>query len=120
MSHQNSTEWIKIIRFMCLQYLSSLFPYPYLQHIIHTQQIYIPYVCVCVLAARSWTVACQVPLFMEFSKQEYWSGQPFPSPGDLPDPGTKPGSPALPWEPPGKSMPLVCMHNSDLFILLLW
>ena len=76
--------------------------------------------CVCVLAAQSWTVACQVPLFMEFSKQEYWSGQPFPSPGDLPDPGTKPGSPALPCEPPGKSMPLLCMHNSDLFILLLW
>jgi len=32
---------------------------------------------------------------MEFSKQEYWSGQPFPSPGDLPDPGTKPGFTAL-------------------------
>ena len=35
-----------------------------------------------------WTVACQAPPSMEFSRQEYWSGLPFPSPGDLPDPGT--------------------------------
>ena len=44
---------------------------------------------------------------MEFSRQEYWSGLPIPSPGDLPDPGIEPGSPALqadslPSEPPGK------------------
>ena len=37
-----------------------------------------------------WTVAHQAPLSMEFSRQEYWSGLPFPSPGDLPDPGIKP------------------------------
>ena len=42
-----------------------------------------------------WTVACQAPLCMGFSRQEYWSGLPFPSPGDLPDPGIEPGSPAL-------------------------
>ena len=42
-----------------------------------------------------WTVACEVPPSMEFSRQEYWSGLPFPSPGDLPDPGIEPGSPAL-------------------------
>ena len=42
-----------------------------------------------------WTVACQAPLSMEFFSQEYWSGVPFPSPGDLPDPGITPGSPAL-------------------------
>ena len=42
-----------------------------------------------------WTVACQAPLSMEFSGQEYWSELPFPSPGDLPDPGIKPRSPAL-------------------------
>ena len=42
-----------------------------------------------------WTVARQAPLSMEFSRQEYWSGQPFPSPGDLPDPGIEPRSPAL-------------------------
>ena len=42
-----------------------------------------------------WTVACQAPPSMEFSRQEYWSGLPFPSPGNLPDPGIEPGSPAL-------------------------
>ena len=42
-----------------------------------------------------WTVAHQAPLFMGFSRQEYWSGLPFPSPGDLPNPGVEPGSPAL-------------------------
>jgi len=43
----------------------------------------------------SWTIAHQVPLSMEFSRQEYWSGLPFPSPGDLLDPGIEPTSPAL-------------------------
>ena len=42
-----------------------------------------------------WTVAHQAVLAMEFSRQEYWSGFPFPSPRDLPDPRIKPGSPAL-------------------------
>ena len=42
-----------------------------------------------------WTVALQVPLSMGFSRQECWSGLPFPSPGDLPDPGIEPGSPTL-------------------------
>ena len=43
-----------------------------------------------------WTVACQSPLSMKFSRQEYWSGLPFPCPGDLPNPGIEPGSPASP------------------------
>ena len=47
------------------------------------------------LFATPWTVALQAPLSMEFSTQEYWSGLPFPSPGDLPDPGLKPMSPNL-------------------------
>ena len=42
-----------------------------------------------------WTVAHHAPLSMGFSRQEYWSGLPFPSPGDLPNPGTEPKSPAL-------------------------
>ena len=42
-----------------------------------------------------WTVAHQAPLSMEFSRQEYWSGMPFPYPGDLPNTGIQPGSPAL-------------------------
>ena len=45
--------------------------------------------------ATPWTVAHQASLSMGFSKQEYWRGLPFPSPGDLPDPGMKPVSPAL-------------------------
>ena len=47
------------------------------------------------LFATPWTVAYQVPPSMGFSRQEYWSGLPFPSPGDLPDPGIKPWSPTL-------------------------
>jgi len=46
-----------------------------------------------------WTVACQALLSIRFSRQEYWSGLPFPSPGDLPDPGIKPGSPELQTDP---------------------
>ena len=54
-----------------------------------------------------WTVAYQAPLSMGFFRQGYWSGLPFPSPGNLPDPGIEPGSPtlqadALQSEPPGK------------------
>ena len=59
------------------------------------------------LFATPWTVAYKAPLSMVFSRQEYWSGLPFPSPGDLPHPGIEPRSPtlqadALPPEPPGK------------------
>ena len=49
----------------------------------------------CPTLATPWTVVCQASLSMRFSKQEYWSGLPFPSPGYLPDPGIEPGSPAL-------------------------
>ena len=60
------------------------------------------------LYATPWTVAYKTPLSMEFSRQEYWSGWPFSSPGGLPDPGIEPRSPALqadalPSELPGKS-----------------
>ena len=60
--------------------------------------------CICVLATP-WAV-----LSMETSRQEYWSGLPFPTPVDLPDPGIKPKSPtlkadSLPLEPPGKFIP---------------
>ena len=47
------------------------------------------------LFATLWTVAYQASQSMGFSRQVYWSGLPFPSPGDLPDPGIEPGSPAL-------------------------
>ena len=60
------------------------------------------------LFATPWLVAYQASRSMGFSRQEYWSGLPFPSPGDLSDPGIDPRSPALyadalPSEPPGKS-----------------
>ena len=59
------------------------------------------------LFVTPWTVAYQAPLSMGFSRQEYWSGLPFPSPGDLPDPGIEPEFPALEAdaltsEPPAK------------------
>ena len=49
----------------------------------------------CPTLVTPWTVALQAPLSMGFSKQEYWSGLPFSSPGDLPNPGIAPRSPAL-------------------------
>ena len=49
----------------------------------------------CPTLGIQWTVASQAPLSMGFSRQEYWTSLPFPSPGDLPDPGIKPRSPAL-------------------------
>ena len=82
-------------------------------------------VCVCQLLTRvrlfvtPWTVACQTPLSMGFSRQEYWSGLPFPSPGDLPNPGIQPGCPAsqsdsLLSEPPGKISNIsVCVYNQS-------
>ena len=49
----------------------------------------------CLTLETPWTGAHQAPLSIRFSRQEYWSGLPFPSPGDLPDPGIKPRTPAL-------------------------
>ena len=76
-----------------------------------------------------WTVACQAPPSIEFSRQEYWSGFPCPSPGDLPDPGVGPGSPALQAdyllsEPPGKPFKqlthyFINIHNSPLSLMLI-
>ena len=74
------------------------------------------------LFATPWTVAYQVPLSMGFSRQEYWSGLPYPSPEDLPNPGIEPGSPslqadALPPGPPGKSK-VQCLsgHSFSAFL----
>ena len=68
-----------------------------------------------------WTVAHQAPLSIGFPGQEYWSGVPFPSPGDLPDPGIKPRSPvlqadSLPSEPPGK-LPKSLLSNQFSLVL---
>ena len=64
------------------------------------------------LLATPWTVAYQAPRSMGFSRQEFWSGLPFPSPGDLPNSGIEPRSPALqtdalPSEPLGKPVYVV-------------
>ena len=73
----------------------------------------------CPTLATPRTVAHQAPLFMGFSRQEYWSGLPFPSPGDLPDPGIESGSPALqtdslPTELKG-SLKEACMSSKTCF-----
>ena len=66
-------------------------------------------------SAVTWAVAYQAPPSMEFARREYWSEVSFPDPGDLPDPGIEPKSPALqadalPPEPPGKPMCVyICM-----------
>ena len=81
------------------------------------------------LFAILWTVAYQASLSMGFSRQEYRSGLPFPSPGDLPDPGMEPRSPALwadalPSEPPGKpkviSNKLASYFISTVFFIQRW
>ena len=79
------------------------------------------------------TVVRQAPPSMGFSRQDFWSGLPFPSPGDLPDPGVEPGCPALkadalPSEPPGKpngkwkvtfkNCMLSILHNDNTFTII--
>ena len=69
----------------------------------------------CPTLRSPWTIACQAPLSMKFSRQEYWSGLPFPIPGDIPNPGIEPMSLASPVlagrfftpEPPGKTFIVV-------------
>ena len=83
--------------------------------------------CVCMCVSHSvrsyslllWTVASQAPLSMQFSSQEYWNGLSFLFPGDLPEPGIKPGSPALQADsllsvPPGKSGFLLLYNSLNL------
>ena len=65
------------------------------------------------LFTTTWTVACQAPLSMGFSRQEYWSGVPCPPPGDLPDPGIEPVSPAL----AGGFLPLSHVASTALILL---
>ena len=72
------------------------------------------------LFATPWTVAYQASPSMGFSRQEYWSGLPFPSPGDLPHPGIEPGSPALEAdtltsEPPGRPW---LLRNAESNVML--
>ena len=69
-----------------------------------------------------WTVACQAPLSMGFPRQEYWSGLPFPSPGDLPNPGIKPTCLALARgffivEPSGKPITVATVTLTNIHTL---
>ena len=66
------------------------------------------------LIATQWTVACQSPLPVGFSRQEYGSGLPFPSPGDLPDPGIEPSSPS--WQV--DSLPLSHLESPVIGLIL--
>ena len=73
------------------------------------------------LFATPWTIAYQAPLSIGFSRQECWSGLPFPSPGDLPNPGIEPRSPALqadvlPSEPPGNQKEMKIGYRKDICI----
>ena len=74
------------------------------------------------LFVTPWTIACQALLSLEFSRQEYWSGLSFPSPGDLSDPGIEPGSPAvqadsLLSELLGKPIINVCCNYGSPYVL---
>ena len=71
------------------------------------------------LFATLWTVAYQAPPSMGFSRQEYWSGLPFPSPGDLPDPEIEPGSPSLEADTLPSDPPESPHHTMDLIKLWL-
>ena len=79
-------------------------------HVLEGQKVKVKSLSCVQFFATPWTVAYQAPPSMGFPRQEYWSGLPFSSPGNLPDPGIKPSSPALqadalPSEPPGKPEP---------------
>ena len=78
----------------------------------------------CPTLVTPWTIALQAPLYMGFSTQEYWSGLPFPSPGDLSNPGIKPRSPtlqvdSLPAEPQGKPS-TVSAHKVQFLLVMLF
>ena len=95
-----------------IQRVSFLFQFSSVQSLSHVQLFVTP-----------WIVAYQPPLSMEFSRQEYWSGLPFPSPGDLPNSGIIPGSPALqadtlPSEPPAKSQKKAMPKNAQTTAIL--
>ena len=79
----------------------------WLSHLPSPEKVFLSAHSVMSDSVTPWTIARQAPLFLGFSRQEYWSGLPFPSPGDVPDWGIEPESPA--WaggffttEPPGK------------------
>ena len=75
----------------------------------------------CLTLVTLWTGVLQAPLSIAFQRQEYWSGLPFPSPGDLPDPGIKPATPVLAGgffttEPPEEPLNIMGTHRKSLVL----
>ena len=102
-----------IVYYAPCQYMQQEINYSHPEVHFTSQSLTVIYMCVCQLLSyvhlfvTTRTIALQALLFLKFFRQEYWSGQLFPSPGDLPSPGIKLSSPAwqadsLPSEPPGK------------------
>ena len=92
-------------------------------HLTLVKSVLVAQQCLTLCNPTDYRPSFQAPLSMGFSRHEYWSGLPFPSPGDLPDPGIKPRSPtlqadALPSEPPGKKQPRY--PSADKWIRKLW
>ena len=87
--------------------------YDYYSHVLVKDQL-------CLILWDPWTVAHQAPLFMEFSRQEHWSGLPFLPSGDLPNPGIKPGSPALQADPVAQMVKRLSAVQETRFWYLGW
>ena len=85
----------------------------YLDEIVHAQSL--SHVR---LFVTQWIAAHQAPLSMEFSRQEYWSRVPFPSPGDLPDLGIKPRSPTLQADSLASEPPGITLLDNDKFSVM--
>ena len=111
---KNSEEYVKNVKFLLWFHTYGLCYFLIYLCMLH-DLCYFLKMCLCVISCSAVSNSlvledCRLsPLCMEFSRQEYWSGLPFPSPGDLPDPGIKPGSSAfqvdsLLSEPPGKTL----------------
>ena len=107
----NWTDWLLIASLCCVGFCCTTMwdSYEWVKSLSHVQ-----------LFATLWTVALQAPLSMGFSRQEYWSGLPFPSPGDLPNPGIEPRSPvlqadALSSEPPETAISICIFSDSKKF-----
>ena len=83
-SHMSVSRWKQIFQLQCS-----------LRRAVAQAKVKVKSLSRVQLFVTPWTVAYQDPLSMGFSRQEYWSGLPFPSPGDLPDPGIEPRSPSL-------------------------
>ena len=91
-------------------------------YLFYSQQFVLSSLSCVQLFVTLWTLAHQAPISMKFSKQEYWKEQPFPSPGDLPDPEIEPRSPALqadslPSEPHLASLPFPFSTGKHQFII---